>query len=141
MKKNTDETSNVTPTKKTRRKGLKSDKKVLQQIIDLIIESKDGITKSDLAKKLNVDKILLTDGVLLEAVKIAGNAKFLENLDRKPPGKSEVKPKYNVKKGLLIQPSLFANRETTDGQIYDIEFGRKGIITLRPFKTEGETEK
>lgn len=141
MTNNADEKTNA-KTKKTRRKGLKSDKKVLQQIIDLLIESKDGITKGDLAKKLNVDKILLTDGVLLEAVKIAGNTKFLENLDRQPPGKSEVKPKYNVKKGLLIQPSIFANRGITDGQLYDVQFGKKGIITLRPQDNkEGETTK
>lgn len=141
MTKNADEKTNA-KTKKTRRKGLKSDKNVLQQIIDLLIESKDGITKGDVAKKLNVDKILLTDGVFLEAVKMAGSAKFLENLDRQPPGKSEVKPKFNVKRGLLIQPSLFTNQGVVDGQLYDVQFGKKGIITLRPQDTkEGETTK
>jgi hypothetical protein len=141
MVKTTDEKTNVTSTKKTRRKGLKSDTDKLNKIIDLLTNSKEGITKSELAKKLAVDKILITDGVLLEAVKIAGNAKFLENLDRQSPGKSAVKPKYNVKKGLLVQPSLFANRGIADGQLYDVQFGKKGIITLRPCKTEGETEK
>lgn len=130
--------TNVQKEKKTRRKGLKGDKEFLNRLILALKEEK--LTKTQLANKLNEDEKLITDSVFLEAVFLTGNSKFLENLIKEPAGRRESDPQYKEGKGLLITRAHFRNRGVLDGQKYRIEFGRKGIITLRPVGDDGNDQ-
>lgn len=135
--KNNNKSADAAPqAKRSRRKGLKGDFEKLQEIIEVLTKSR--LTKKELAEKIGVEKGLLTDGALLEAVKLAGNAKFLENLDRQPPGRSEQLPYYNEKKGILISQQLLKGHNIANGQKYTLQVGRKKIITLRPLDVTDE---
>lgn len=130
MKTTNDLDQTASSKRKTRSLGLKADENKLKEIVEVL--SKNSLTKKELADMIGVEKSLLTEGVFLAAAKLTKNIKFLESLGKESPGRTETSPKYMEKKGLLIQPSHFKNRGVATGQKYTVQFGKKGIITLRP---------
>ena len=124
----------TTPTPK--RVRLANDKVLLKKLVSLL--EKEKLTKAELAEKLAIgDAKKINDSFLLAAVRLSGDSKFLENLIEKAGGRVKKNPQYGEKAGLKIQPWQFDGRGVADGQGYTVQFGRAGIITLRPTK-EGD---
>ncbi len=125
----------ATAPKQTRTR-LADDNELLKKVVSLL--EKEKLTKAELASKLSITDVKkLNDSVLLAAVKLARNSKFLDNLiEKKAGGGVRKDPKYGFKTGLHIQPWQFEGRGVVAGQRYTVTFGRKGIITLRPAADE-----
>jgi len=118
-------------TPKQKRVRLSSDTEMLKKLVSILESEK--LTKQTLAEKLGLtDAKQISDKVLLAAVKFAGNAQILSNIVEKTTKRSKKGPEYSKKKGLLIPAWIFEDRTVEDGQQYDVELGRKGIIHLRP---------
>lgn len=116
-----------------KRVRLGSDKDVLKKLVAIL--SKEKVTKQELAGRLNLDAKKLTDSVFLAAVKLQGESSFLANLAEKTGGRAKKGASFKGNRGLLIPAWMFVGKNPEDGQEYIVEFGRKGLIHLRP-KTE-----
>ena len=124
------------PAPKAKRVRLAGNQDLLKKLVSIL--EKEKLTKAELAEKLGLASAnKLTDSVLLAAVKFAGNSKFLDNMvEKKAGGRVRKSPKFVEKTGLHIQPWQFEGRSVAEGQRYEVSFGRKGIITLRPTSDE-----
>ena len=121
---------------KQKRQRLSSDKEFLKKLVSVL--GKECLTKEQLSEKLNIsDAKKLTDKIFLAAVKLEGNALFLDNLVEKTSGgRAKKGAEYSQKKGLIIPSWMFEGKDLIDGQQYIVEFGRKGIIHIRPKNTD-----
>lgn len=120
-------------TPKEKRQRLAGNSEFLQKLISVLENEK--VSKEQLAEKLGLDNVKkITDGVLLNAVRLAGNSKFLANITEKASGRvKRTLPQYSIKKGLVVPGWQLEGRGIGDGQRYEMTFGsRKGIITLHP---------
>jgi hypothetical protein len=126
----------MTTTPKQTRVRLANDKELLKKIVKIL--EKEALTKEQLAEKLFIDDPKkFNDSCLLAAVKLAGNSNFLNNLiEKKAGGGVRKDPKYVIKTGLHIQHWQFDGRDVAEGQRYAVQFGKNGIITLRPVAEE-----
>jgi len=123
---------------KIRRLRLSSDKNFLMTLIATL--SKEICTKEQLAEKLGLpDAKKINDTVLLAAIRLQGDSIFMENLiEKRTSSKIRKNPTFSKKRGLVIPASMFDEKQVVaEGQQYIVEFGRKGLIHLRP-KTEDE---
>jgi hypothetical protein len=116
---------------KQRRVRLGNDREFLGNLVAIL--EKEKLTKEDLAQRLGLDNAKkISDTVLLAAVKLAGDSSFLANLGGKTTGRIKKGAQYAQKKGLVVPAWLFEGKNVADGQRFEVQFGRKGIITLRP---------
>ncbi|MBB5348707.1 hypothetical protein JWG42_07630 [Desulfoprunum benzoelyticum] len=121
----------MTDKPKQRRVRLGNDTEFLGKLIAIL--EKEKLTKEELAQRLGLDNAKkISDTVLLAAVKLAGDSAFLANLGGKTSGRTKKGAQYAQKKGLVIPAWLFEGKNVADGQRFEVQFGRKGIITLRP---------
>mgnify|MGYP001050257007 FL=1 len=116
---------------KQRRVRLGNDREFLGNLVAIL--EKEKLTKEDLAQRLGLDNAKkISDTVLLAAVKLAGDSSFLANLGGKTTGRIKKGAQYAPKKGLVVPAWLFEGKNIADGQRFEVQFGRMGIITLRP---------
>ena len=128
--------STTSPTKQKRQR-LASNKEFLKNLVSVL--GKECLSKEQLAEKLKIsDAKKLTDSVFLAAVKLEGNALFLDNLiEKTTSGRVKKGPQYSARRGLMIPARLLEDKEIKDGQKYTMKYGiRTGIITLTPTVTE-----
>ena len=126
---------------KPKKSRLSSDKEFLKKLVTIL--EKEKLTKEELAGRLKLDSgKKISDSILLACVKLTGNSGFLSNIVENSAGGGVRKnPKYAEKTGLHIQPWQFEGRGVTKDQRYTVQFGKKGIITLRPVVDEDGDEK
>lgn len=116
---------------KQKRARLGNDKEFLNKLVTIL--EKEKLTKEELAQRLGLDNAKkISDTVLLAAVKLAGDSSFLTNIGGKTSGRIKKGAQYAQKKGLVIPAWMFEGKTVADGQQFMVQFGRKGIITLRP---------
>ena len=116
---------------KQRRVRLGNDREFLGNLVAIL--EKEKLTKEDLAQRLGLDNAKkISDTVLLAAVKLAGDSAFLANLGGKTTGRIKKGAQFAQKKGLVVPAWLFEGKNIADGRRFEVQFGRKGIITLRP---------
>ena len=116
---------------KQRRVRLGNDREFLGNLVAIL--EKEKLTKEDLAQRLGLDNAKkISDTVLLAAVKLAGDSSFLANLGGKTTGRIKKGAQFAQKKGLVVPAWLFEGKNIADGRRFEVQFGRKGIITLRP---------
>jgi hypothetical protein len=123
-----------TTTPKTKRRKLSKDQDLLKKLLTLL--ERDKLTKEELAEKLELDgPKQINDGLLLAAVKLAGNSNFLSNIIENNGGGRRTKkgPEYSAKKGLVVPAWILQEKGIAEGQKYEVTYGiRTGIVTLKP---------
>lgn len=121
-------------TPKAKRRRLSNDQDLLKKLLTLL--ERDKFTKEELAEKLELDgPKQINDGLLLAAVKLAGNSNFLSNIIENNGGGRRTKKgaQYSEKRGLTVPAYLLDGKGIVDGQKYTMTFGiRTGIIKLTP---------
>lgn len=126
---------------KQKRRKLSTDQDLLKKLLTLL--EREKFTKEQLADKLELDSPKqITDSLLLAAIKLAGNSKFLSNIIENSVGGRRGKkkgPEYSAKKGLVVPVHVFEGINVAHGQKYTMAYGvRTGIITLKPVTGDGE---
>lgn len=119
-------------TTKAKRRKLAKDQDLVKKLLTLLEKGK--FSKEELAKKLELNSSKqINDGLILAAVKLAGNSSFLSNIIENTGKRTKRGPQYSVKRGLIIPAWMFEGKDVADGQKYTISFSsRKGFITMKP---------
>lgn len=121
----------TTSSPKQRRKRLASDQEFLKKLIATL--SKEICTKEQLAEKMGLATKKITDSVLLAAIRLQGDSIFMDNLiEKRPAAKARKGAIFSTKRGLVIPAWMFDGKQVVDQQKYIVEFGRKGLVHLRP---------